>query len=700
MLALSAFNIARVGVFLACCLACGAAAAATEDLTAGQVDGQRIQSEAASGDDWLSYGRTYDEQRFSPLREINDHNVKELGLVWYEEIASPDGLAGTPIVVDGGIYLSGGKGLVVALDAETGKERWSFRPEKLNLTKVMSSWTSRVNRGVAVWKGKVFVATGDCRLFALSAATGRKVWEVANCDVAQNYGSTGAPRVAKNMVLIGNAGADLGSRGYVSAYDVDTGQLRWRFFTVPGDPSREFEQPALRDAAKTWHGNEWWKSGGGSAWDAIVYDPELNQVYFGTDSSTPWDGKLGGRGDALFTNSVVAVDADTGEYRWHYQETPDDVWDYNSTNPIVLADLTIGGRSRKVIMHAPKNGFFYVIDRHTGALLSADKIATVTWASRVDMHSGRPVEAPNARYYKNSDGRATLFPNANGAHGWQAMSYSSLTGLIYIPVVDTSSEYRMVDGGAPGAVEIIYPLPKPGDKPRPMGKLLAWDPLGRKVRWSSDMKYAMNGGTLATSGNLVFQGTAEGVFNAWNATSGERLWSFSVVSATQASPISFRLKGKQYVLLPVGSSGVSRLGMPEYGDPPQAQGPTRLLAFALGGKDVLPPGLLQQAAKLPQPPTQFGSANLIERGRALYGSSWCEICHGAWMTVAPGGSVRDLRYLPQEMHDQWNQIVIGGLFQDLGMPSFKDSLSEDEAQAIRAYVISQAQKLYDSETKH
>ena len=669
-------------------------------LPPGQVDGQRILAEADSGGNWLTYGRTYDEQRFSPLKEINDRNVSDLGLAWHADIASPDGLAATPLVVDGVIYLSGGMGLVVALNAGTGKEIWSFRPNRLNLTKFMSSWSSRVNRGVAVWKGKVYLATGDCRLIAINAATGKEAWEVANCDVEQNYGSSGAPRIAKDMVLIGNAGADFGARGYVSAYDASNGKLKWRFFVVPGNPAQGFEQPALREAAKTWSGKEWWKSGGGSAWDAIVYDPELNQVYFGTDASSPWDGKLGGRGDALFTESVVAVDADTGQYRWHYQETPDDVWDYNSTNPIVLADLSLSGQKRKVILHAPKNGFFYVLDRSTGKLISADKIATVTWASGVDPASGRPIETPNARYYKNKTSRAILFPNVDGAHGWQATSYSSLTGLIYLPIADTPTEYRSGVGKDLGAIEAIYLLPKPGEKPKPFGKLLAWDPVARTSRWSVDLKYAMNGGTLATAGNLVFQGTAEGEFDAYDAASGRKLWNYPIVSATQAAAVSYRVSGKQYVLLPVGAAGISRMEIPEYGNPPHARGPTRLLAFALGGKDQIPPGLAQAPLPIPKPPPQFGSPEMIERGRKLYGASICGTCHGMWMTVAAGGSVRDLRSLPQGLHDMWDQIVRGGAFQELGMPSFKATLSEEDARAIHAYVISREQELYEAQQKH
>jgi quinohemoprotein ethanol dehydrogenase len=663
-------------------------------MSAGIVNAQRMEAEASTGDNWLMYGRTYSEQRFSPLNQINDRNVKRLGLAWSADIASPDGLSATPIVVDGVIYLSGGLGLVVALDVATGKELWQFRPAQLDLTHLFGSWTSRFNRGAAVWKGKVFVATGDCRLFALRADTGAKIWEVPNCDPTI-AGSTGAPRIAKDMVLIGNSGADNGARGYVSAYDTETGKLKWRFFTVPGDPTKGFEQPILKTAAKTWIGKEWWHYGGGSVWDSIVYDPEFNQVYVGTDSSLPWGAK---KGDCLFTNSIVALDADTGTYKWHYQETPADAWDYNATMQIVLADLEIAGQKRKVLMQAPKNGFFYVLDRKNGKLLSADKYVRVTWASRVDLASGRPVESSDARYYNNPNGRATVFPYVDGGHNWQAMSYSPVTGLVYIPGVDIPTTFYAT--GEPGLAStgVKFDFQKPGGKPKPMGKLIAWDPQKKVVRWSFDMAYAYNGGTLATAGNLVFQGTAEGIFTARDATDGRLLWSAPVVSATQAPPVSFRYHGKQYVVLPVGASGVTRAYIPEYGDPRFARGPSRLLAFVLDGSGSVPPGLVAQP-ELPKPPSQFASAQVIARGKKLYEQATCFVCHGIQQEVPEGGSFRDLRYIPPEVHAQWNDIVLGGALSALGMPSFKDSLSAGDAQAIRAFIITRAQALYDVEQK-
>lgn len=680
---------------LGCAVAYGAQsglAAQPQSGSAGQVDARRMHDDASTGDNWLMYGRTYSEERFSPLTEINDRNVKDLGLAWSADIASPDGLSATPIVVDGVIYLSGGLGLVAALDATTGKELWSFRPDHLDLKAFFSSWTSRFNRGVAVWKGRVFVATGDCRLFAIDAATGKPVWEVKNCDVGLGYGSTGAPRVAKDMVLIGNSGADAGARGYVSAYDADTGTLKWRFFTVPGNPANGFEQPILKEAAKTWMGEEWWKTGGGSAWDSIVYDPELNQVYIGTDSSLPWGEK---KGDSLFTNSIVAVDADTGAYRWHYQETPADAWDFNATMQMVFTNLTIDGKPRKVLMQAPKNGFFYVLDRVNGALLAADNFVQVNWASRVDLSTGRPVENPQARYYSNKDRQAEIYPFVDGAHNWQAMSFSPKTGLVYIPAIDVPTTFYKSGGEGLGAVGVKFYFPKPGEKAKPLGRLIAWDPVGKKAHWSIPMEYAFNGGTLATAGNLVFQGTAAGVFTARDARTGKLLWNMPVVSATQAPAVTFRRQGKQYVLLPVGASGVSRAYIPEYGNPRSARGPSRLLAFALGAKGSVPPGLLPEL-ELPKPPDQFASAEVIAKGAKLYEEQSCFVCHGVRVNVGQGGTFRDLRYSSAYTHANWNDIVLGGQRETLGMPSFKGMMSAEDAQAIRAFVIQKAHQLYDS----
>ncbi len=656
---------------------------------AGHVTAKRMQADAGVGANWMMYGRTYSEQRFSPLKEINDGNVRRLGVAWSTRLPSPDGLGATPIVVDGVIYMSGSQDMVEALDARNGRRLWLWRPPNLDLTHLFASWTARFNRGVAVWKGRVFIGTGDCRLFALSAATGREIWEVRNCDPSQGYGSDGPPRVVKNMVLIGNGGADTyAPRGYVSAYDTSTGRLIWRFYTVPGNPAKGFEQPILATAAKTWSGKGWWTHAGGNVWDSIVYDPELNRVYFGTDSSMPWDRN---KGDALFTCSIIAVDADSGRYLWHYQQVPDDAWDYDATTQIVLADLTVAGKARKVLMQAARDGFFYVIDRDTGKLVSATPFVKVTWASRIDPATGRPVLARDARFYLTHSQRSFLWPSIEGAHNWQPMSFSPLTGLVYIPALNAPSVY---------SEEPELYLPPPTARVQPVGRLIAWDPIAGKARWSVALKYPYNGGTLTTAGNLVMQSTAQGVFKGYRATDGRVLWSIPVVSATQAPPVTYLVDGKQYVLLPVGASGDVRAYLPEYGDPPAANGPSRLIAFALDAHGIVPSDVIKKPPQ-PKPPPQFGSSAVIAHGKDLFMQQGCAECHGvANLDIGAGGTVPDLRYAPSAIHAVWNQIVIGGAFSAAGMPSFKGDLSPSDAQAIRAYVIEQAWKLYDSTHYH
>lgn len=677
----------------------GSTLALTASAPAAEVNAATIRADAGVGASWMLDGRTYSAQRFSPLKQITDVTVRRLGVAWSTDFPSPDGLEGTPIVVNGVIYMSGDQDVVEALDAGTGRVLWVWRPRSLDLTHYFTSWTSRINRGVAVWNGEVFIGTADCRLFALSAATGREIWDVKTCDPSQGYASDGAPLVARNMVLIGNGGADYGAiRGYVSAYDTKTGRLIWRFYTVPGNPEKGFaDEPVLKWAAKTWKGKEWWKHAGGNVWDAIVYDPELNRVYFGTDTDTV---PMGQNGDALFTNSVIALDAATGRYVWHYQEVPDDVWEYNATTPIVLADLTIKGRSHKVLMQASRGGFFYVLDRQSGKLLSADPFVKVTWASRIDVATGRPVLSRNARLYRNR-GRATvLWPGGEGAHNWQSMSFSPLTGLVYIPALNAPGVYN-VDSGTPDVEPYIATA---NAKVHPEGRLIAWDPIARNARWSIRMKYPYNGGTLVTAGNLVFQGTAEGVFTARSATDGRLVWSMPVATATQAAPVTYLHGGKQFVLLPVGPSGDVRY-LPEYGDPPSANGPTRLIAFVLGAHGTVPKGEIERPSQ-PKPPRQFASAAVIARGQRLFAAAGCLYCHGAHMNVPAGGIVPDLRYIPSTVYSAWNQIVIGGALKAAGMPDFGEgqqantgevkTLTPSDAQAIKAFVIDQAWKLYNS----
>ena len=401
---------------------------------AAAVNAARVSGADSEPGQWMSHGRTYGEQRFSPLDQINTTTVGQLSLAWFADLDTRRGQEATPLVVDGVLYLSTAWSKVKAYDAATGTPLWAYDPE------VPGEWAVNaccdvVNRGVAVWEGKVYVGSFDGRLIALDAATGRELWDVNTIDRTKPYTITGAPRVVKGQVIIGNAGAEFGVRGYVSAYDAQTGALAWRFYTVPGNPADGFEAPILKTAAATWSG-EWWKlGGGGTVWDSMAYDPELDLLYVGVGNGSPWNHLIRseGKGDNLFLASIVALDPDDGSYVWHYQTSPGETWDHTATQHIIVADLSQNGQRRRVVMQAPKNGFFYVLDAKTGALISAEKFTDISWATHVDMKTGRPVETPGARFYKTGQPFASL-QNPNGAHNWHPMSFSPATGLVYIPI--------------------------------------------------------------------------------------------------------------------------------------------------------------------------------------------------------------------------------------------------------------------------
>lgn len=487
----------------------------------GHVNQERaLQADKEPGN-WLLLGRDFKSQHYSPLKQVHGKNISKLKPAWTADVFSLDGLVATPIVVDGVIYISASFARVYAYDASSGKKIWEFDPQVKRDDSLMSSWGVRVNRGVSVWNGKVYVGTGDCRLIAIDAATGSKVWETPACDPKKDYAITGAPRVANNLVFIGSGGSDYGARGFVAAFDSETGKEVWRFWTVPGDPAKGFENEQMAMAAKTWSGEAPWKNGGGAVWEAMTYDPEFNQLIIGVAGGVPWDPNVRspGGGDNLFLCSLVALDADTGAYKWHYQTVPRDAWDYDATMHIMLADLEINGKPRKVLMQAPKNGFFYVLDREDGVLISAKDYVKVNWAEKIDLKSGRPVELAGARYYEQKSGEALVYPNIYGGHSWQPMSYNPGTGLVYIPAMDFPTRFSMDSEALMGGVYIDLYGYDPHDPGRPadIGKLIAWDPQTQTERWSIDYPYPFNGGVLSTAGDLVFQGTTTGEFRAYNA---------------------------------------------------------------------------------------------------------------------------------------------------------------------------------------
>lgn len=500
---------------------------------AAAVDDKLISANAVTSKEWPSYGLDFAETRFSHLRQINDTNVHNLGLLWTYDLASTRGVEATPLVVDGVMYVTASWSIVHAIDARTGKRLWTYDPH-VPRELGYKGCCDVVNRGVALFQGKVYVGSFDGRLIALDAGTGARVWQQDTViDHARAYTITGAPRVYKGNVLIGNGGAEYGVRGYVTAYDAASGELKWRWFVVPGDPSMPYENEAMARAAATWDpaGKYWQAGGGGTPWDTMAYDAGLNLVYIGTGNGSPWSRNMRSPagGDNLYLASLVALNADTGEYVWHYQETPGDNWDYTSTQPMILADIEVAGQSRKVILHAPKNGFFFVIDRTDGSFISADPFVDVNWATGYDA-SGRPLEIADARGDESYD----AIPGPYGAHNWHPMSYNPETGLVYLPAQNIpfnilpDKEWTF-NANLPGRVHAglgwnlatLAGTPSPANQP--FGRLIAWDPVARKEAWRVDLGSPWNGGTLTSAGNLVFQGTADGRFVAYHARSGEKL---------------------------------------------------------------------------------------------------------------------------------------------------------------------------------
>ena len=661
---------------------CTAASATT-------VDNAALGNEA-DGNNWLAYGRSFSEQRFSPLDQINRGNVQHLGLAWSLELDDVWNVSSAPVEVDGVIYMTVGYGVVKAVDAVSGKLLWSY-DAKCDPQKMRMAWGVR---GIAFWNGKVYSGVQDGRLIALDAHTGTLAWETQTITPGDNRYITGAPRVFNGKVIIGHGGADFGHvRGYVTTYDAETGKQLWRWFIVPGNPADGFENKAMEMAAKTWKG-QWWKyGGGGTAWNAMTYDPEFNRIYIGTGNGGPWNAKLRspGGGDNLFLCSVVALNADTGEYVWHYQTTPGESWDFTSTMDMTLATVTIDGRPRKVLLHAPKNGFFYVIDRETGKLISAEKIGKVTWAERVDLTTGRPVEVHGARY---ENGEALIWPGSGGTHNWQPMAYSPDTGLAYIPARAMAGYYNDegfdpktydMDRDGPLGVRNFY-----DDVPKDAGSssLLAWNPVTQKKAWEVPTPGATPAGVMATRGGLVFEGQADGAFVAHDADTGQALWHYDMGVGTQAPPITYAVNGKQYVSVLAGWAG----GMMVLGSLSAQHGwvgrehPRRLLTFVLDGTAQLPPSAPPSIPK-PIDDTAFVvDPAKAKKGMELYLN--CTICHGSG--VVASGYAPDLRasQIPLSA-GAFKSVVHDGALVSRGMPIFNE-LSDDDLDALRHYIRQRA----------
>lgn len=662
-----------VALLLAPVVALAAGGAAT-------VDDARIRNANQEPQNWLTHGRDYAEQRFSPLEKVTADNVGSLIRVWSYDTGLKRGHEATPIVVDGVMYATGSWSVVFALDAKTGEELWRFDPEVPKAVGAKAC-CDVVNRGVAVYDGKVFFGTLDGRLIALDAKTGKPVWEVVTVDQSKAYTITGAPRVVKGKVIIGNGGAEFGVRGYVSAYDPKDGKLVWRTYTVPGNPADGFESKAMEEAAKTWSGGEWWKiGGGGTAWDSMAFDPDLNLLYVGTGNGSPWSRthRSPGGGDNLYLSSILALDPDSGELKWHFQTTPGDNWDFTATQHMILADLEIDGKNRKVIMQAPKNGYFWVLDRETGEFISAEPYVEVTWSDGVDPKTGRPKESNTAEY---SDKIALVKPTAFGGHNWQPMSFNPKTGLVYIPAQEILGAYRF----NPKEILTDEHFNTQTDsalfatlvREVVAGHLLAWDPVKQEEAWRHPYAMPWNGGTLTTAGDLVFQGTADGRFLALRASDGRKLWEYHTGSGVIAAPITYEIDGIQYVTIVsgwggafalVGGDAASQAGRPSKGE---------VHTFALA-TDAITPAVLEDM--------MAGRDETMAEQEDLY-HRWCARCHG--VTAISGGVVQDLRHSNPDIKKAFVSIVQQGM-PGVGMPAFGNILTKEEIEKIQTYIEGKA----------
>jgi len=723
-------------LFLPIHAALGATAAATPGATTpsatpatarkpGSVDAARLAAADSEPQNWYTGGRDQGGSYYSPLTTINASNVKNLGFAWQYDLGLPlRGQEATPVVVDGIMYTSGTWGYVYALDAATGRELWRYDP-KSDYFAARNPCCDLVNRGVAVWKGKVYVASGDGRLHAIDAATGKRVWEADTItDHKLPYASTGAPQIAGDKVVIGNAGADMGHggvRGYVAAYDLDSGAFKWRFYTVPPAVGQPPEDAAVAAAAKTWDASRdpQFKLGG-TAWDGFAYDPELKLVYFGTSNAAPYDLRQLGpaRLDSLYTASIIALHADTGRLAWYYQTTPRDSWDFDATQKMILAELDLEGGKHRVIIQANKNGFFYVLDRESGKLLSAKNFTFINWATGVDLKTGRPVTTKESDWYSSPK---NIYPAWSGAHTWSPMSMSAQTHLVYIPVLDVPSvwvnlaqnggDQKFLDGffttngifpddtyQAGDLKRLFGPLPelqelKAARKPKLVRELIrAWDPVAQKTVWEHETSSGIrgyDGGISSTAGNLVLQGRGSGGLWVYAADSGKVLKVLPTGSHIMAAPTVYAVQGEQFIAVQVGygGTGIAEGPMPPSSAMQKYENTNRIIALKLGGGAVPTPAA-RVTPRFEKPPVQTAGKAAIEAGEVKFVEE-CSRCHALGLSSTP-----DLRRLNAGLHAQFKDIVLHGLLAPAGMERFDDILSETDVDNIHAYLIDQSWAAY------
>jgi quinohemoprotein ethanol dehydrogenase len=674
---------------LNCCF--GASQAADRATPEAVTEAGALLSDGNDGRDWPAFGRTYGEQHYSPLQQIDRQNVKTLGLAWSLDMGQGNTVSG-PIEVGGTLFFATGYSVVRAVNASNGKLLWIYDPKAAEAAgqKLRDGWGIR---GAAWWNGKIYVGTQDGRLIALNAGSGKPIWSAATVGKDDVRFISGPPRVFDGKVIIGHAGGDFGPmRGYVTTYDAETGRQLWRFWTVPGNPAEGFEDEAMRMAAKTWSG-QWWKyGGGGAAWNAFTYDADTNTIFFDTGNGEPWNYRVrsNGRGDNLFLASMIAVDASTGKYKWHYQFNPGDTWDYDAVEDMELADLPINGKLRKVVMVAPKNGFFYVIDRLTGAVISAEPFVKVTWAKKINLHTGRPVENPSARFPERK--MVTAWPSSAGGHNWQPMAYNPIEKLAYIPTTESGMTFS--DAGIDyakwkhalghtfdtaenlGFIKNTQPL-------NLTGWLTAWDPIAQRLRWRVQQPSASPAGVMTTAGGLVFQGRIDGKLQAYDSRTGKVLWSFEADGPILAPPITYMIDRKQYitVLEGIGSAGtlgeaLQKFQLDFYGTP------RRALTFELGGKErLVSPD--RQIREIQSDPTFKPEPAKIDAGERSFGMR-CFGCHG--VNAVSGGFAPDLRRSPVPLSPPaFSDVVRDGALVPKGMPRFEE-LSNQDLEDLRYYI--------------
>lgn len=684
-----------------------------EKTPTGWLDKHRLMNRAEK--DWLTLGGNFQQQYYSPLDLINVENVQELGFAWEYDARSPigrvpRGLEATPIVVDGIMYTSGAWGFVYAIDAETGKEIWRYKPE-IDASYARRACCDVVNRGVAVWEDKVYVGTLDGYLVCLNAKNGNEIWKKDTfTDRTKAYTITGPPQVAKNIVMIGNSGGEYGVRGYITAYDNKTGEQKWRFFNVPGAPKNGFEHEEMKIAAKTWDPNSAWEAGGGgTSWGQSAYDPELNLLYVGTGNSSPypqWFRSPAG-GDNLYLASILAINPDNGKLVWYYQTTPGEIWDFTATMNIILADFEINGSPRKVLMQAPKNGFFYVLDRSTGELLSAEKFTRVNWASHVDMETGRPVLTKQGHWYK--DEPKLVIPSMPGAHNWQPMAFNPQTGLVYIPErvipmvfqATKTYEWKPDEDNTGLDYDQLFNYDKVPEQVKEAAdttfaeSLLAWNPVTQKPAWKVT-DGAPDGGILSTP-DLIFQGTRTGFLKVYDAKNGQILKEIFTGTGIMAAPMTYSINGEQYVAVMAGYGGAPTASYPEDAIMHEYQNYGRILAFKLHGNATpLPPKKIK--IEVPEPPEIQIKSELLDKGVEKY-MEHCGSCHGGF-----GENHRsqhpDLSKMQKPTHKLFFDIVIGGILSENGMASFSNSITEEEVEAIHHFLINMQTNLYNEQEKN